>query len=60
MPSISDLNAAIETLRSIQAVPLDRAAFVQLLAAATAPLAAVAATQIPLRQLMGSVLGFMI
>jgi len=60
VPLISDLNAAIETLRSIQAVPLDRAAFVQLLAAATAPLAAVAATQMPLRQLMGSVLGFMI
>jgi len=60
VPSISELNAAIETLRSIQAVPLDRAALVQLLGAALAPLGVAAATQMPLRQLMGSVLGFMI
>ena len=59
-PSISDLKAAIETLRSIQAVPIDRAAMMQLLAATLAPLGVVAATRMPLRQLLGSVLGFMI
>lgn len=59
-PSLGELNAAIETLRSIQAVPIDRAAMIQLLAAALAPLGVVAATRMPLRQLLGSVLGFMI
>jgi len=59
-PALGELDTAIEALRAIQAVPVDRAALMQLLGAALAPLGAAAATQMPLRQMVGSVLGFMI
>ena len=57
-PALSDLNTALDALRDMRMIPLDRAAFVQLLVAAAAPIAAAAATQMPLRDLMGKIAGF--
>lgn len=59
-PSLGDLNSAIETLQGMRAVPIDRAAVIQLLVAALAPLVVVGATQIPLKQMLGNIMGFVI
>lgn len=48
LSSITGLAACIKTIETIRFVPIDRAAFLQLLAAAGIPMLAVVATQIPL------------
>lgn len=49
---VAGLTACIKTVAAIRIVPVDRAAFLQLLAAAGIPMLAVVATQIPLADIL--------
>jgi hypothetical protein len=55
--SASDLNATVQAVRELRAVPVDRAALVQLLVAGGAPLLAVVATQMSLLDLVRWIVG---
>ena len=55
--SASDLNASVQAVRELRVVPIDRAAVLQLVVAASVPLLAVVAHQIPLRQLATWIVG---
>jgi hypothetical protein len=59
-PSLGDLNSAIETLQGMRTVPIDRAAAIQLLLVAVAPLVVVGSTQVPLKEILGNIMGFVI
>ena len=55
--SASDLNASVDAVRGMRVVPVDRAALVQLVAAAGLPMLAVVATQVPLMELVRWIVG---
>jgi hypothetical protein len=57
-PSLDDLNNAYDTLSQMRAVPIDMAVVKQLLLVALLPIAIVGATRMPLRELLGSIAGF--
>lgn len=50
--SVSDLNACVQTALAMRLFPIDRAALIQLLAAAGVPMLAVAASQMPLAEML--------
>lgn len=60
MPDLEDITVAIEALRNLRPLPMDRVALLQLLAAAGAPLLVAAATKVPLLKLLGGVAGVML
>jgi len=55
--SAGDLNASVQAVSDIRLVPVDRAALVQLVLAAGAPMLAVAASQVPLFDLLKFIAG---
>ncbi len=57
LSSIADLNGSVETIISMRTFPIDRNAFVMLLASAGIPFVVVAALQMPLGDLMKLLLG---
>ncbi len=55
--SLSDLNASVQTAHSMHVIPIDRQAFVQMLACAGLPLLAMAALRMPVGDLLKLIVG---
>lgn len=58
--SVSDLNASVQTVMEMRALPIDRPAIVQLLVSAGLPMLAVALAQMPLLELLKLLTGLIL
>lgn len=59
-PSLGDLSIAIAAVQDMRTVPVDRAALIQIAIAALVPLVVVGATQIPISELLGRIVGIVV
>jgi hypothetical protein len=60
MSSLADLSAAYDLVKAMQAVPVTKASIVPLVLAALLPLAGVALTRVPFREIVDSVKGLLL
>jgi len=60
MSSLADLSASYDLIQNIRVVPVTKDSVVPLVVAALLPLAAVAATQLPVRQILGALKGLLL
>lgn len=58
--SLADLSASYEAIKSIKPLPLSKESLLPLLVAAVLPMAAVAATQAPVKQVLGALKGLLL
>lgn len=59
MSSLADLSASYELIQNIRLVPVTKESIMPLVVAALLPLAAVAATQVPVKQILGALKGLL-
>jgi len=60
MSSLADLSASYELIQNIRLVPITKESIMPLVVAALLPLAATAATQVPVKQILGALKGLLI
>ena len=58
--SLADLSASYELIQNIRVIPVTKASIVPLVVAALLPLAVVAATQAPVKQILGAIKGLVV